>query len=47
MEPDRSTAPSGWYQIYGGMFLGDTRLKVVSGPQDGENRVKLGSVRVK
>jgi hypothetical protein len=47
MEPDRATAPSGWYQIYSGMFMGDKRLKVVSGPSDGENRVKLGAVRVK
>jgi hypothetical protein len=47
MEPDKATAPAGYYQIYGGFWLGDQRLKVVSGPQDGENRVKLGFVRVK
>jgi 4-amino-4-deoxy-L-arabinose transferase-like glycosyltransferase len=47
MEADRSTAPAGSYQIFTGMFLGDKRLKAVTGPNDGENRVKLGVVRVK
>jgi hypothetical protein len=42
MSPDRATQPSGFYHVYMGFFAGDTRLKVVSGPQDGENRVKLG-----
>jgi 4-amino-4-deoxy-L-arabinose transferase-like glycosyltransferase len=46
-EPDRATAPAGYYQIYSGMWLGDARLKVASGAQDGENRVKLGAVKVK
>ncbi len=46
-EADRAVAPAGFYQIYSGLWLGDARLKVTSGPQDGENRVKLGAVRVK
>ncbi len=47
MEPDRATAPSGTYQVFTGMFLGDRRLHVASGPNDGEHRVRLGVVRVK
>ncbi len=45
--PDRATQPSGVYQIFVGLFSGDKRLKVTSGPQDGENRVKLGTINVK
>ena len=40
-------APAGTYRLFMGFFLGDTRLKVISGPQDGENRVKLGAVPIK
>jgi hypothetical protein len=47
MEPDRSTTVPGWYQIYTGFWLGDQRLKAISGNNDGENRVKIGAVRVK
>jgi 4-amino-4-deoxy-L-arabinose transferase-like glycosyltransferase len=47
MAPDRATQPSGYYRIYMGMFAGDQRLKVLSGPQDGENRVKLGGVTIR
>ncbi len=47
MTPDRATEPSGFYRIFMGFFSGETRLKVTSGPQDGENRVKLGSFSVK
>jgi hypothetical protein len=47
MQPDRATQPSGFYRIFMGFFAGDTRLKVVSGPQDGENRVKLGNINIK
>src|SRR5262249_2067213 len=47
MEPDRTTAPPAAYQTCTGMFRGDRRLKVVQGPSDGENRVKLGIVPVK
>ena len=44
---DQLSAPSGVYQIYMGFFAGDRRMKVVSGPQDGDNRVKLGLLRLK
>jgi hypothetical protein len=47
MKPDRATQPSGYYRVFMGFFSGDARLKVSSGPQDGENRVKLGSVNIK
>jgi 4-amino-4-deoxy-L-arabinose transferase-like glycosyltransferase len=36
----------GTYNIYLGLFVGDTRLKVVSGPNDGDNRVNGGELRV-
>ncbi len=36
----------GTYTIYFGLFVGDTRLKVKSGPSDGDNRVNGGSLRV-
>ncbi len=37
---------SGTYTIYFGLFVGDTRLKVSSGPSDGENRIDGGPLRV-
>jgi 4-amino-4-deoxy-L-arabinose transferase-like glycosyltransferase len=36
----------GEYEIYFGLFVGDTRLKVKSGPNDGDNRVNGGPLRV-
>jgi hypothetical protein len=36
----------GTYTIYFGLFVGDTRLKVKSGPNDGDNRVNGGALRV-
>jgi hypothetical protein len=36
----------GNYQIFFGLFVGDTRLKVKSGPSDGDNRVNGGPLRV-
>ena len=36
----------GTYSIYFGLFAGDTRLKVKSGPNDGDNRIKGGPLRV-
>ena len=36
----------GTYAIYFGLFVGDTRLKVKSGPNDGDNRINGGSLRV-
>jgi len=42
------SAPNGGvYQIYMGMYLGAERLKIVSGPSDGDNRARLGSITVK
>ena len=36
----------GTYTIYFGLFVGDTRLKVKSGPNDGGNRINGGPLRV-
>jgi 4-amino-4-deoxy-L-arabinose transferase-like glycosyltransferase len=36
----------GAYTIYFGLFVGDTRLKVKSGPSDGDNRINGGQLRV-
>jgi 4-amino-4-deoxy-L-arabinose transferase-like glycosyltransferase len=36
----------GTYEIYFGLFVGDTRLKVKSGPNDGDNRINGGPLRV-
>jgi len=36
----------GSYQVYFGLFVGDTRLKVKSGPSDGDNRINGGAIRV-
>jgi hypothetical protein len=36
----------GTYTIYFGLFVGETRLKVKSGPNDGDNRVNGGALRV-
>jgi 4-amino-4-deoxy-L-arabinose transferase-like glycosyltransferase len=47
MAPDRATEPSGYYRLFMGFFSGEARLKVTTGPQDGENRVKLGGVNIK
>lgn len=44
MRPDRATQPAGAYRIFMGFFAGATRLKVTAGPQDGDNRVRLGAV---
>jgi 4-amino-4-deoxy-L-arabinose transferase-like glycosyltransferase len=47
IKPEKSMQPSGTYKIYAGFWLGDARLKVTSGPQDGDNRVLLGTIVVK
>lgn len=47
MQPDRATQPAGAYRVFMGFFSGETRLKVTSGPQDGENRVKLDSLTIR
>jgi hypothetical protein len=36
----------GAYTIYFGLFVGDTRLKVKSGPSDGDNRINGGALHV-
>ena len=36
----------GKYTIYFGLFVGDTRLKVKSGPNDGDNRINGGPINV-
>jgi hypothetical protein len=42
------TAPnSGFYQVYMGMYLGSERLKVLTGPSDGDNRARLGGINIK
>ena len=41
------TTPSGTYKIYAGFWLGSKRLKVTEGPNDGVNRVLLGTLRVR
>ena len=43
LEPNFSP---GNYTVYFGLFVGDTRLKVTSGPNDGENRINGGPLRV-
>lgn len=36
----------GMYTVYFGLFVGDTRFKVTSGPSDGDNRINGGGLRV-
>jgi hypothetical protein len=43
LEPNFSPGP---YTIWFGLFVGESRLKVKSGPSDGENRVNGGTLRV-
>jgi hypothetical protein len=43
LEPNFSPGP---YTLYFGFFIGETRLKLKSGPPDGDNRVNGGAVRV-
>jgi len=43
LEPNFSP---GSYIMYFGLFVGDTRLKVKSGPSDGENRINGGTLHV-
>ena len=49
MGTSRVGQPAGTYQVLMGLWPGGSgvRLKVTSGAQDGDNRVKLGAVRVK
>jgi 4-amino-4-deoxy-L-arabinose transferase-like glycosyltransferase len=43
LEPNFSPGP---YTLFFGLFVGESRLKVKSGPSDGENRVNGGALRV-
>ncbi|WP_394838832.1 glycosyltransferase family 39 protein [Pendulispora rubella] len=43
LEPNFSP---GTYTIYFGLFVGDTRLKIKSGPSDGDNRINGGPLLV-
>jgi 4-amino-4-deoxy-L-arabinose transferase-like glycosyltransferase len=43
LEPNFSPGP---YTLYFGLYVGETRLKVKSGPSDGDNRIDGGTVRV-
>lgn len=42
-----ATHRPGRYVIYVGFFRGDTRIKVVDGPQDGSDRVRAGTIEVR
>ncbi|MFH1131616.1 MAG: glycosyltransferase family 39 protein [Pseudomonadota bacterium] len=41
------TTPSGTYTMNMGFWLGSERMKVLSGPADSSNRVRLGTLRVR
>jgi 4-amino-4-deoxy-L-arabinose transferase-like glycosyltransferase len=43
LEPNFSPGP---YTLYFGLYVGETRLKVKSGPNDGDNRINGGTIRV-
>ncbi len=43
LEPNFSP---GAYTLYFGLFVGESRLKITTGPNDGENRVNGGALRV-
>lgn len=43
LEPNFSP---GTYTIFFGLFVGDTRMKVISGPNDGDNRINGGALKV-
>jgi hypothetical protein len=43
LEPNFSP---GSYTVFFGLFVGETRLKVKSGPSDGDNRINGGTLRV-
>lgn len=43
LEPNFSPGP---YTLFFGLFVGESRLKVKSGPTDGENRVNGGALKV-
>ncbi|MFH2009606.1 MAG: glycosyltransferase family 39 protein [bacterium] len=40
------STPLGVYTVYAGLFQGDRRMQVLTGRQDGKNRIVVGQVRV-
>ncbi len=41
------STPSGAYRLYAGLFQGDRRMEVLSGPQDGKNRIIITNLLVR
>ena len=41
------TTPSGSYNMMMGFWLGSNRIKVIEGPNDGSDRVNMGTLRVR
>lgn len=41
------TTSSGLYKMYMGFWLGENRIKVIEGPNDGSNRSPIGTLRVR
>lgn len=42
-----SAPNAGYYQIYFGLYQGSERLKIVSGPSDGDNRARVGGIQIR
>ena len=45
--PEKAMQPPTDYRLFMGFFSGDTRLKILSGRADSDNRAQLGGIRVK
>ena len=41
-----ATSPAGLYSMFVGLFRGESRLKVIEGPRDDQDRVNAGTIRV-
>ncbi|HTU60517.1 MAG TPA: hypothetical protein VMF89_18830, partial [Polyangiales bacterium] len=41
-----ATSPAGVYTMFIGLFRGESRLKVIDGPRDDQDRVNAGTIRV-
>jgi hypothetical protein len=41
-----ATSPAGVYTLFVGLFRGESRLKVIEGPRDDQDRVNAGTIRV-
>lgn len=46
VETSQLTGSSGPYTIYMGFWRGESRIKVIKGPNDGVNRVRIGTLNV-